>query len=129
MLATMAMLSLTLMGLGSNAITPALATLAAQFPNQDVSIIQTVATLSMMAGSLIAGAVMGKKIKTKTLAILGSILCLIFGILPAFLTSYNVDAFIITLRLHAWKTIINIPISNTVRTFSFSFGCIFFLYF
>ena len=31
MLATMAMLSLTLMGLGSNAITPALATLAAQF--------------------------------------------------------------------------------------------------
>ena len=37
MLATMAMLSLTLMGLGSNAITPALATLAAQFPNQDVS--------------------------------------------------------------------------------------------
>ena len=80
MLATMAMLSLTLMGLGSNAITPALATLAAQFPNQDVSFIQTVATLSMMAGSLIAGAVMGKKIKTKTLAILGSILCLIFGI-------------------------------------------------
>ena len=77
MLATMAMLSLTLMGLGSNAITPALATLAAQFPNQDVSFIQTVATLSMMAGSLIAGAVMGKKIKTKTLAILGSILCLI----------------------------------------------------
>ena len=33
MLATMAMLSLTLMGLGSNAITPALATRAAQFPN------------------------------------------------------------------------------------------------
>lgn len=96
MLATMAMLSLTLMGLGSNAITPALATLAAQFPNQDVSFIQTVATLSMMAGSLIAGAVMGKKIKTKTLAILGSILCLIFGILPVFMNSY---ALILVVRL------------------------------
>ena len=81
-LATMAMLSLTLMGLGSNAITPALATLATHFPNRDVSFIQTVATLSMMAGALIAGAVMGKKIRTKTLAILGSSLCLFFGVLP-----------------------------------------------
>lgn len=89
-LATLAMLSLTLMGLGSNAITPALATLAAHFPDNDVSFIQTVATLSMMAGSLCAGAVMGKRIKTKTVAILGSALCLIFGVLPVFIDSYVV---------------------------------------
>lgn len=95
-LATMAMLSLTLMGLGSNAITPALATLATHFPNRDVSFIQTVATLSMMAGALIAGAVMGKKIRTKTLAILGSSLCLFFGVLPVWLNSY---ALILLVRL------------------------------
>lgn len=85
---TLAMLSLTLMGLGSNAITPALATLAAHFEGKDVSFIQTVATLSMVAGSLLAGSVMGKRMKAKTLAVLGSLLCLVFGILPVCIDSF-----------------------------------------
>lgn len=88
LLGTLAMLSLTLMGLGSNAITPALATLAAHFEGKDVSFIQTIATLSMVAGSLIAGAIMGKKMKAKTLAVMGSLLCLIFGILPVCMDSF-----------------------------------------
>ena len=80
LMGTLAMLSLTLMGLGSNAITPALATLAKHFEGKDVSFIQTIATLSMVAGSLVAGAVMGKKMKAKTLAVSGSLLCLIFAL-------------------------------------------------
>ncbi len=90
LLGTLAMLSLTLMGLGSNAITPALATLAKHFEGKDVSFIQTIATLSMVAGSLVAGAVMGKKMKAKTLAISGSLLCLIFGILPVCIDNFAV---------------------------------------
>lgn len=85
---TLAMLSLTLMGLGSNAITPALETLAAHFEGKNVSFIQTVATLSMVLGALIAGAIMGKRMKTRTLAVLGSALCLIFGILPVWIDDY-----------------------------------------
>ena len=88
LLGTIAMLALTLMGLGSNAITPALETLASHFVGRNVSFIQTVATLSMVLGSLIAGAIMGKKVKTKTLAVLGSLLCLVFGILPVWIESY-----------------------------------------
>ncbi|MCU6763727.1 Major Facilitator Superfamily [uncultured Roseburia sp.] len=86
---TLAMLSLTLMGLGSNAITPALATLADHFEGRDVSFIQTIATLSMVAGSLAAGAAAGKRMKIKTLALLGSLLCLVFGILPVWIDSYG----------------------------------------
>lgn len=93
---TLAMLSLTLMGLGSNAVTPALATLAAHFEGKDVSFIQTVATLSMVAGSLLAGAVMGKKMKAKTLAVSGSLLCLVFGVLPVFMDNF---AMILLVRL------------------------------
>lgn len=84
-----AMLSMTLMGLGSNAVTPVMATLAAHFEGRNVSFIQTVATLSMVAGSLLAGAVMGKKIRTKTLAVWGSFLCLIFGILPVGIENFE----------------------------------------
>lgn len=85
----LAMLSLTLMGLGSNAVTPVMATLAAHFTGRNVSFIQTVATLSMVVGSLLAGAAMGKFIRTKTLAIWGSLLCLIFGILPVWIDSFE----------------------------------------
>lgn len=85
----LAMLSLTLMGLGSNAVTPVMATLAAHFTGRNVSFIQTVATLSMVAGSLLAGAAMGKIIRAKTLAVWGSLLCLIFGILPVWIDNFE----------------------------------------
>ncbi len=88
LIGTLAMLSLTLMGLGANAVTPALSTLAAHFEGKDVSFIQTIATFSMVAGSLVAGAIMGKRLRAKTLAVWGSLLSLVFGVLPVFLDHF-----------------------------------------
>ncbi len=81
-------LTLGLMGMGMTVVTPALATFAAHWAGANVTFIQTLTTLGCVVGSFAAGAIMGKKIKMRTLAISSSILCLIFGILPAFFDSY-----------------------------------------
>lgn len=81
-------LSLGLMGMGMTVVTPALATFAAHWPGANVSFIQTLCTLGCVIGSLVAGMIMGKVIKIKTLAILSSAFCLIFGFAPAFFDNY-----------------------------------------
>lgn len=83
-LGMLSILSVSMMGMGYTIITPALATLAAHYEGKNVSFIQTLSTLGMVVGSLIAGAVMGKRIKMRTLAILGNASCLVLGILPLF---------------------------------------------
>lgn len=73
-LGVMALLSLPLVSMGFSVVTPAMATLAEHFAGKDVSWISTLPTLFVVIGTMIAGSIMGKKVKYRTLAIVGSLL-------------------------------------------------------
>lgn len=74
--------------MGGTVVTPAMATLAEAFPDYDTTLINTLPQLFIVIASLIMGAFAGKKIKFRTLAILGSLLALIAGVAPAFIDNY-----------------------------------------
>jgi MFS family permease len=79
------MLYLTVSGMG--ATTPALASLAAAFPDASyttITLINTLPSLTLIIGCLIMGAIAGSKIPFKTAGIFSLAVYLIFGILPAF---------------------------------------------
>lgn len=81
-------LTLFLISMGFSVVTPAMATLAQHFAGKDVSWISTLPTLFVVIGTFIAGNIMGKKVKYRTLAIGGSILYLAGGCGPAFFDNY-----------------------------------------
>lgn len=87
-LSVMALLSLPLVSMGFSVVTPAMATLAEHFAGKDVSWISTLPTLFVVIGTMLAGSVMGKKMKYRTLALIGSILFLIGGCGPALFDNY-----------------------------------------
>lgn len=90
-MATFAVLSVFLMSQSAFIVNPALANLAQKFPSVPFSailLISTLVTLMVVPFSIVSGAVAGKKIKYKTVAII-SILCIaIGGILPYFLQDF-----------------------------------------
>lgn len=79
------------MGIGT--ITPAIANIAAAYPDiafTTIILANTLPSLFIIPSSLIAGAVAGSKIKYKTLALTGLALFIIGGMAPAFLNeSFN----------------------------------------
>lgn len=79
------MLYLTVSGAG--ATTPAIASLAAAFPDASyttITLINTLPSLTTILGCLIMGAVAGKKISFKTAGIISLLVYGVFGVLPAF---------------------------------------------
>lgn len=87
-LGVMALLSLPLVSMGFSVVTPAMATLAEHFAGKDVSWISTLPTLFVVIGTMLAGSIMGKKVKYRTLAIVGSLLYFIGGCAPATFDNY-----------------------------------------
>ncbi|MFV0528515.1 MAG: MFS transporter [Lachnospiraceae bacterium] len=83
---TAAIFALFLVSMGFTVVTPAMAVLMEHFGPNAV-LISTLPTLFIVIGSFIAGAVMGKKMKYKTLAVLASLLCLVGGCAPALFDS------------------------------------------
>ncbi|MGI6055993.1 MAG: hypothetical protein ACOYBD_03265 [Bilifractor sp.] len=67
-------------------VTPAMATFMEHWPDKAeyISYISTLPTLFIVIGTFLAGAVMGRKIKYRTLAIIASVIALIGGVAPAF---------------------------------------------
>jgi len=88
-LSTAAILSLSLIAMGVTAVTPAMATLAQHFAGKDVSWISTLPTLFVVIATIVAGSLMGKGVKYRTLAITACLLYLVGGCAPAFFDSYS----------------------------------------
>lgn len=85
---TAAIMCLFLISMGFTVVTPAMATLGAHFEGKDVTWISTLPTLFTVIGTAVAGAVMGKKVKYRTLAIMAGGLYLIGGCAPALFDNY-----------------------------------------
>lgn len=85
----LAVMSMYLISMGVTVTTPAMAIFAAQFPESNYALISTLPTLFVVPASLICGAIVGKKIKYRTCAILGSAIFLIGGVLPAFVETFG----------------------------------------
>ena len=82
-----AIMAMFLVNRGVNIVTPAMNTLYEHFSeySQDtVSLISTLPNLTLVIGTLLVGMIVGKKVKYRTMAIVGSILYLIGGVLPYF---------------------------------------------
>ena len=78
--------ALYIMVAGAGAVTPALAAFGSAFPDADpvtISLIQSLPSLTTILGTLLVGAVAGKKISFKVTGIVALIIYLIFGCLPA----------------------------------------------
>lgn len=73
--------------MGVAAVSPAMAKFAAHFPNNNYALISTFPSLFIVPTTLWAGSVAGKKIKYRTLSLVGIILFLVGGVLPFFITS------------------------------------------
>ncbi|MDD7388783.1 MAG: MFS transporter [Lachnospiraceae bacterium] len=86
----LSVMSMFLISMGVTVTTPAMATIAAQFPDNNYALVSTLPTLFVVPASLICGAIVGKKVKYRTCAILGSAVFLIGGVLPAFTTSWTI---------------------------------------
>lgn len=89
-LSALSILTLALVSMGITVVTPAIAVLIGHFAPEGsgvspstVTLISTLPTLTTVAGTFVAGSIMGKMMKYRTLAILGSILYLVGGCGPA----------------------------------------------
>ena len=82
---TFAILSLSLVAMTITVVTPAIGTFAGVFAAHGTAFtfISTLPTLFIVIGTFLAGAIMGKTVKYRTLAIVGNTIALIGGCLPA----------------------------------------------
>lgn len=84
-----AILTLSLVSMGVTVVTPAMAAFAQHFEGKDVSWISTLPTLFVVLATIFAGNIMGRRVKYRTLAIVGSLLYLVGGCSPAFFDNYT----------------------------------------
>ncbi len=87
-IATMAVFSLAFIAMGFSIVTPAMGTLIEYWNARGVSttnvyLISTIPTLFMVPFTVISGLIVGRKVKYRTMALLGSALFVLGGILPA----------------------------------------------
>lgn len=85
-----AIMSIALMAMGFGTITPAMQSITEAYPQvpyTTIIYVSTLPTLTLLPASLITGAVAGKKVKFKTLALLGSALFVLSGCAPAVINS------------------------------------------
>lgn len=78
--------ALYIMVAGAGAVTPALAAFGVAFPDADpvtISLIQSLPSLTTILGTLLVGAVAGKKISFKVTGIIALVVYLVFGCAPA----------------------------------------------
>lgn len=89
-LTVLAVMSIFFVAMGVGTITPAIANIAAAFPEVPFTTIllaSTIPSLMIIPSTLIAGAVAGKKVKFKTLALIGTALFALAGMAPVILNS------------------------------------------
>jgi MFS family permease len=90
---TAAIMSIFFIAMGIGTITPALQTIMEAFPDLSVSTIYLVSTLPsliVIPATLFAGAVLGSKMKYKTIASLGILLFVVGGVAPVFASDFTV---------------------------------------
>lgn len=88
--AIMAICAMSFITLASSATSPALSTIADNFPEASAEAIASIATLSSLTAvpfTVISGLLLGKRAKFRTLANIGLFIVLIGGILPYFCTT------------------------------------------
>ena len=85
---TAAIMCLFLVSMGFTVVTPAIAVLGEHFAGKNVAWVSTLPTLFTVLGTALAGSVMGKKMKYRTLAILSGFLYVIGGCAPALFDNY-----------------------------------------
>lgn len=74
--------------LGFAIVTPAMGKFAEAFPDEEYALINSLPTLFVGIAGLLLGPLAGKRMKFRTLAVIGSLLSLIGGITPAFLDGF-----------------------------------------
>ena len=79
-LQSISLLAIFFTSMGVATVSPAMAKLAAQFPSNNYALISTLPTLFIVPTTLWAGAVAGKKIRYRTISLVGILLILIGGI-------------------------------------------------
>ena len=84
-----AIMTLYFVSMAITVVTPAMATFMEHWPDKAeyISYISTLPTLFIVIGTFLAGTIMGRKIKYRTLAIIASVIALIGGVGPAFFDS------------------------------------------
>lgn len=86
---TLALMTLYFFTMGYTVITPSLSEMAEAFPDQPYLLINSIPTLFLGITGLVFGAVAGRRLSFRTLAVTGSLLCLVGGCLPAFIGGFG----------------------------------------
>lgn len=102
-LQSISLLAIFFTSMGVATVSPAMAKLAAQFPSNNYALISTLPTLFIVPTTLWAGAVAGKKIRYRTISLVGILLFLIGGIAPFFLTESFTVLFGLPCRFWHWS--------------------------
>lgn len=86
-----AIMTLYFVSMAITVVTSAMATFMEHWPDKAeyISYISTLPTLFIVIGTFLAGTIMGRKIKYRTLAIIASVIALIGGVGPAFFDSFE----------------------------------------
>ena len=86
-----AIMTLYFVSMAITVVTPAMATFMEHWPDKAeyISYISTLPTLFIVIGTFLAGAIMGRKIRYRTLAIIASVIALIGGVAPAFFDNFE----------------------------------------
>lgn len=85
-----AILAMSFIGLASSATSPALATISQNFPNASDAAIASIATLSNLTAvpcTILSGVVVGRKVRFRTMTLLGLAIVCLGGFIPFFANS------------------------------------------
>lgn len=83
-----AVMVLYFFSLGFSIVTPGMAKFAEAFPDHEYALINSLPTLFISLAGLVFGSVAGRRVGYRTLAILGSAVCLVAGLAPAFIDDF-----------------------------------------
>lgn len=111
-----AIMSIALMAMGFGAITPAMKSITdayPQVPYTTIIYVSTLPTLTLLPASLITGAVAGKRVKFKTLALCGSALFVLSGCAPALINS-NISYVLISRAVFGISLGMIAPLGNAI---------------
>ena len=115
-ISTIAIMSIALLGMGFGTITPAMQSIIQAYsdvPYTTIIYVSTLPTLTLLPASLITGAIAGKKVKFKTLALLGSLLFVLSGCAPAVINS-NITYVLISRAIFGISLGMIAPLANSI---------------
>ena len=87
-LTLISILSFYLVSMGFSVVTPAMQKFTEHYAGYEVTYISTLPTIFVVVGTVICGAVMGKRLKFRTLGILASFIALVAGCGPALFDNF-----------------------------------------